>query len=256
MQPEAKPKICVEDLEVTYGDRLVLKDICFSVNEGEIFAVMGGSGAGKSTLLRHMLGLESPAKGRIIIKGVDITTADDKTFFATLKNTGVLFQSSALIGSMTIAENVALPIIEYTGFTGKQAAAMVMEKLSMVGLENFAHHLPSELSGGMKKRAGLARAMALNPDILFLDEPSAGLDPVTTMEIDKLIVSINRLHKTTIIMITHNIESVLRTAQRIILLDSSTKTIIADGEPRKVMNESAHPGVKKFFEPVHVTSFS
>src|SRR6056297_531495 len=196
-----KPIIELSHLTVSYNDALILDDISFSVPAGEIFLIVGGSGSGKSTLMRHMIGLENPQKGHVFIETIDITQCSDDAFQKALKKIGVLFQSSALIGSMTIGENVALPIIEFTDLPKAVIANMVRMKLSLVGLECYVDHLPSEISGGMRKRAGLARAMALNPEILFLDEPSAGLDPVTASEIDDLILQINKTLGTTMVIV-------------------------------------------------------
>lgn len=237
----------VSNLTVKYGEDLILDDISFSVAKNEIFVILGGSGSGKSTLLRHMIGLENPLSGEIFIADINITQSSEDLFFEALKKIGVLFQSSALISSMTVGENVALPIAEFTDFSKKAIERMVRMKLSLVGLENYENFLPSEISGGMKKRAGLARALALNPEILFLDEPSAGLDPITAAEIDKLILDINRQLGTTIIIVTHELASIFTVAQRVIMLDKSTKKIIAEGTPDELKNECKNPYVCSFF---------
>ncbi len=237
----------VENLVVKYNEELILDDISFSVKNGEIFIIMGGSGSGKSTLLRHMVGLERPFSGQVFIKGADIFSADEQSYMDQLKKVGVLFQSSALIGSMTIAENIALPIIEHLDVDPKLIPVIVRMKLSTVGLANFEHHLPSEISGGMKKRAGLARAMALNPDILFLDEPSSGLDPITAAGIDELILHINRTIGTTIVIVTHDLDSIFTVAQRAIMLDINSGKIIAEGDPRALREGHENPEVRRFF---------
>ncbi|MCF8094297.1 MAG: ATP-binding cassette domain-containing protein [Desulfobacteraceae bacterium] len=237
----------VKNLVVRYGRDLILKDISFSVQEKEIFIIVGGSGSGKTTLMRHMVGLEAPAAGQIFIGETDISAVSEDRFFNTLKHIGVLFQSSALIGSMTVAENVALPIAEFSNLSTGAVAAMVEIKLSLVGLEGYADHLPSEISGGMKKRAGLARALALNPDILFLDEPSAGLDPVIASEIDSLILHINQTLGTTIIIVTHDLDSIFTLGQRAIMLDKSSKNIIAQGTPADMRDNNPNPVVRRFF---------
>lgn len=241
------PDIRVDGLTVRYGPELILKDVSFTVFKGEILAVLGGSGSGKSTLMRHVIGLERPESGRIWIKEHDITGADETTFFATLKNIGVLFQANALIGSLTVGENVALPITEFTGLPHDAVTAMVRIKLGLVGLDCYENHLPSEISGGMQKRAGLARALALNPGILFLDEPSAGLDPVMASEIDELILQINKRLGTTIIIVTHDLDSIFTVAGRAIMIDKSTKGIIAEGSPDDLKKRSTNPLVKGFF---------
>ncbi|MBC2715681.1 MAG: ATP-binding cassette domain-containing protein [Desulfobacteraceae bacterium] len=237
----------VKNLTVKYNNELILDNISFSVDRNEIFVILGGSGSGKTTLLRHMIGLESPLSGKVFIDDINITECSENRFYEALKKIGVLFQSSALISSMTVGENVALPIAEFTDFSKKAIARMVQLKLSLVDLERYEHYLPSEVSGGMKKRAGLARALALNPEILFLDEPSAGLDPVTAAEIDELILDINKQLGTTIIIVTHELASIFAVAQRVIMLDKSTKKIIAEGTPDKLKNECDNPYICKFF---------
>jgi phospholipid/cholesterol/gamma-HCH transport system ATP-binding protein len=237
----------VRHLTVQYGDDRILNDISFSVERNEIFVILGGSGSGKSTLLRQMIGLERPVSGQVFIDTTNITECSEDQFDDSLKKIGVLFQSSALISSMTVGENVALPILEFTDFSQKAIEKMVSGKLALVGLDPYARHLPSEISGGMKKRAGLARALALNPAILFLDEPSAGLDPVTAAEIDDLILDINHRLGTTIIIVTHELASIFAVARRVIMLDKSTKGIIAEGTPEQLKNECDHPFVRRFF---------
>jgi phospholipid/cholesterol/gamma-HCH transport system ATP-binding protein len=243
----SEPVIVVEHLTVRYGTDLILDDIGFSIQKNEIFVILGSSGCGKSTLMRHMIGLESPESGRVCIDAIDITRSSENELFQILKKVGVLFQSSALIGSMTVGENVALPIKEYTDLSENAVAAMVKIKLSMVGLENYENHLPSEISGGMKKRAGIARALALNPEFIFLDEPSAGLDPITAAEIDKLILDINHNTKATMIIVTHELASIFNVAQRVIMLDKHTKKIIAEGRPKELKEQHPHPLVHGFF---------
>jgi len=241
------PAIQVKHLSVSYNDDLILDNISFSVPAGEIFMIVGGSGSGKSTLMRQMIGLEMPHKGHVFIENIDITQCSDDAFQNALKKFGVLFQSSALIGSMTIGENVALPITEFTDLPRAVIANMVRMKLSLVGLECYVDHLPAEISGGMRKRAGLARAMALNPKILFLDEPSAGLDPITAAEIDELIRHINQSLGTTMIIITHELDSIFNLGHRLIMLDKSAKGIVADGMPNELKNNSPNTMVRQFF---------
>ena len=226
---------------------LILDDVNFDVFENEVFVILGGSGCGKSTLLRHMVGLDSAFSGEVFIDGVDITSCDDAAYHKTLRKIAVLFQGSALFGSMTVAENVALAMEEYTDLPRSAIHNLVRMKLCMVDLGGSENHLPSELSGGMKKRAGLARALALNPKILFLDEPSAGLDPVTSAEIDALILHINRSMGTTIVIVTHELDSIFAVAKRVIMLDKHEKGIIAEGDPKYLKENSQNQFVRQFF---------
>lgn len=239
--------IQVSNLIVGYGEDIVLDTISFDVREGEIFIVLGESGCGKSTLLKHLIGLKKPLSGQIHIDGDDITNCDEATFKNILRKIGVLYQSTALFGSMTIAENVSLPIKEYTHLTQKSVDTLVKMKLNMVHLNGYENHLPSEISGGMRKRAGLARAMALNPKILFFDEPSAGLDPVTSVELDKLIIHLNKSLGTTMVIVTHELQSIFNVAHRVIMLDKQTKGIIAEGNPKYLKDHSDNPLVRNFF---------
>jgi len=246
----------VENLVVSYGNELVLNEVSFAVQKGEIFIVMGGSGSGKSTLLRHMTGLETPADGNVNIGDIDIIRAEEGDFTHILKKIGVLFQSNALIGSMTIGENIALPIREHLEIDARLIPTIVRMKLAMVGLECYEQHLPSEISGGMEKRAGLARAMALNPEILFLDEPSAGLDPVTASEIDDLILHINKTLGTTMVIVTHDLDSISAIGHRAILLDKNGKNIIARGDPRKLQENHENQKVRDFFKRKDISASS
>ena len=244
---ERKAIIQVKDLVAVYGDDVILNRISFDVYEGEIFAVLGGSGSGKSTLLKHLIGLLRPRSGQVLIDGADISGHDEKTFQNVLRKIGVLYQSAALFGSMTLAENVALPILEYTDLPRNSVDNLVKMKLNLVGLDGYESHLPSEISGGMKKRAGLARAMALNPKILFFDEPSAGLDPVTSAELDNLILNLNKNLKTTMVIVTHELQSIFAVAHRVVMLHKSNRGIIATGNPKYLMDHSRNPFVKQFF---------
>jgi phospholipid/cholesterol/gamma-HCH transport system ATP-binding protein len=239
--------IQVRDLTVGYGTDIILENISFDVLEGEIFIVLGGSGCGKSTLLKHLIGLIPPLSGQIRIDGEDISNCNETTFKNILRKIGVLYQSTALFGSMTIAENVSLPIKEYTDLPQKSVETLVKMKLNMVNLKGYENHLPSEISGGMRKRAGLARAMALNPKILFFDEPSAGLDPVTSVELDNLIIHLNKSLGTTMVIVTHELQSIFNVAHRVIMLDKQTKGIIAEGNPKHLKDHSENPFVKNFF---------
>ena len=242
-----EPIIKVENLTVQYGDNLVLDDLSFDVYEGEIFVILGESGCGKTTILRHMVGLRKPEGGSVLVGGIDITNAEGKELDRILKRFGVLFQTGALLGSLTLGENVGLPLYESTGLSGEIIEELVRLKLSIVGLEDKAHLLPSELSGGMKKRGGLARAIVLDPQILFFDEPSAGLDPVTQIELDELILGINANLGTTMIVVTHELQSIFKIAQRVIMLDKDTHKIIAEGVPEELKETSDNPKVRAFF---------
>jgi phospholipid/cholesterol/gamma-HCH transport system ATP-binding protein len=238
--------ITVRNLVVKYGDNLILDNISFDVFKGEILFILGGSGCGKTTLIRHLMGLDRPFSGNIVIDGIDLTSCRDADFMKTLRKIGMLFQGSALFGSMSLAENIALPIQEFSGLSAEAIHDLVRIKLCRVDLNGFEQYLPHELSGGMKKRAGLARALALNPKILFLDEPTAGLDPVIATEIDELILNINKNNGTTIIVVTHELYSILGIAERIIMLDKNIKGIIAEGNPRFLKEHSDNPYVRKF----------
>jgi len=244
---ERKAIIRVKDLRAGYGEDIILDHVSFNVYEGEVFVILGGSGCGKSTLLKAIIGLIEPRSGKITIDGDEISVDDDTTLQKILRKVGVLYQGAALFGSMTIAENVALPIREYTSLPKESVDVLVKMKLGLVNLKGYENHLPSELSGGMKKRAGLARAMALNPKILFFDEPSAGLDPVTSAELDDLILYLNRSLGTTMVIVTHELQSIFAVAQRIIMLDKRAKGIIAEGNPKYLRDHSQNQFVKQFF---------
>lgn len=242
-----EPVIIVEDLQAAYGDHLILDKVSFQVYPGEIFVIVGGSGCGKSTLLRYLIGLLRAKSGKVFINGVDLATADDETMKQLRKEMGVLFQSSALLGSMTLAENVALPLEEHTAFSREVVDQIVRMKLGLVYLSGYEDYLPSELSGGMKKRAGIARAMALDPTILFFDELSAGLDPVTSAELDLMVRSINEGMGTTMVVVTHELESIFCLAHRVIMLDEDAKGIIAEGDPKVLKETSTDHRVSDFF---------
>jgi phospholipid/cholesterol/gamma-HCH transport system ATP-binding protein len=237
----------VKDLTVHLGGRTILDRVSLEVRRGEIFVILGGSGCGKTTLLRHIIGLRRPQSGTIRVLGVDLAGAGDSERDAVLRRTGVLFQSGALLKSMTLEENVALPLRESTGLPEPFVRALARLKLAMVGLEPAAGLLPSELSGGMQKRGGLARAIALDPEILFFDEPGAGLDPVTSVELDELILGLNRSLGTTMVVVTHELQSINKIAQRAIMLDTEAKGIIAEGTPAEMRDHSPLPKVRAFF---------
>ena len=236
----------VRNLSVRYGDETILDDVDLDVLRGEILVVAGSSGCGKSTLLRHMIGLSVPSAGSIIVNGVNIALASEEALRDVRREMGMLFQSSALLGSMILAENVALPLTEFTDLSDSLIDEVVRMKLAIVGLSGYEDYLPSELSGGMKKRAGIARAMALDPHVLFLDEPFAGLDPITSVGLENVIKRINRGMGTTMVIVSHELESIFNIARRIVMLDKSKKGIIAQGDPR-TLKESPDPRVRHFF---------
>lgn len=246
MKNGSKKIIEVADLKIGYEDEVVLQDLNFSVAEGEIFVILGGSGSGKSTLLKHMIGLYNPFSGTIFIKGEDISHADWEQKRRLMRGFGVTYQSGALFGSLSLAENIALPLEEYTGFSKELIAEIIHEKLRLVGLEGQGERLPSEISGGMNKRAGIARAMALDPDLLFFDEPSAGLDPVSAASLDRLILDIRDRTGTTIVIVTHELDSIFTVADRLILLDKKRKIIAAEGEPYELRDKSPDKWVRDF----------
>lgn len=226
-----EPVIVVEHLLAAYGENVILRDVSFRVARGELLAIVGGSGCGKSTLLKYMIGLYRTRQGRVVINGVDIMSVSEESLNRERLGIGVLFQSDALIGSMTLAENISLPLKEHTDLDPEFISRIVKMKLGMVHLAGYENHQPAELSGGMKKRAGFARAMAMDPTILFFDEPSAGLDPVTSADLYELIRSMNRDMRATIIIVTHDLNLVFAVADRVIMLDGEEQGIIAVGSP-------------------------
>ena len=241
-----EPCLTIKDLSLAYGDVVVQRDLNFTVNRGDIFIIMGGSGCGKSTLLMHLIGLMQPAKGEVFYGEESLWQAEPDARKRILRHTGVLFQSGALLSSMTLFENVALLLTEYTRLDAARIRDIVAYKLALVGLAGFEDYYPSELSGGMQKRAGLSRAMALDPEILFFDEPSAGLDPVTAKLMDDLIRNLRDHLGATIVMVTHELDSILAIGDNSIFLDTETKTIIARGPPKQLLAESKDPKVIRF----------
>ncbi|HWZ95933.1 MAG TPA: ATP-binding cassette domain-containing protein [Opitutaceae bacterium] len=240
------PVIEVAGLVCGYGETVVLRDLNFFVRRGELFFVIGGSGCGKTTLLRHMIGLQRPFAGQVGYFGKNFTDAEPAARRALLKTFGVLYQSAALWSSLTLRENIALPLEEYTTLPRREINEIIMLKLAQVGLAGFEEYYPAELSGGMKKRAGLARALALDPAIVFFDEPSAGLDPVTARQLDALIREIRDALGTTMVIVSHELTSIFTLADRIILLDREAQGIIAEGAPRTLAGQSDDPRVQEF----------
>ena len=246
LPPADSPAIEVTGLECGYDDRVLLKDVAFTVARGEIFFIIGGSGCGKSTLLRHLVGLRAPTAGTVKFFGQSFTDADTTARRALLKTFGMLFQSGALWSSLTLRKNVALPLEEYTTLAPREIEELATLKLAQVGLSGFEDYYPTEISGGMRKRAGLARALALDPAIVFFDEPSAGLDPVTSRKLDELIVQIRDTFGTTIVVVSHELASIFDIADRVIMLDRGTQGIIAEGPPRTLAAASRDPRVTEF----------
>jgi phospholipid/cholesterol/gamma-HCH transport system ATP-binding protein len=241
-----EPHIAVEGLTLAYGSFVIQRDLTFNVNKGDIFIIMGGSGCGKSTLLRGMVGLQEPVKGKVWYEGASLWDAEENKRQRMMRNFGILYQSGALWSSMTLSENVALPLEEYTDLDPDRIGEIVSLKLSLVGLAGFEEYYPSELSGGMRKRAGLARAMALDPEILFFDEPSAGLDPVSAHMLDNLILELRDSLGATIVIVTHELESIFAVGNNSVFLDAETKTMIAIGDPKELLATSRNPKVRNF----------
>jgi phospholipid/cholesterol/gamma-HCH transport system ATP-binding protein len=240
------PFISVRDLSIGYGNRIVQQNLNFEVHKNDIFFIIGGSGCGKTTLLKHMIGLNPPSKVEVVYEGVDFYQADDTTRLTLLKSWGITYQSGALFSSMSLAENVALPMQLYTELSAKQIAEAVAYKLALVGLGGFEDFYPSELSGGMHKRAGLARAIALDPQLLFFDEPSAGLDPISSLRLDQLIVQICQALDSTVIIVSHELPSILSIGTHCVFLDAQSKTMLDSGDPKHLLNHSPQEKVRQF----------
>ncbi|MBI5504195.1 MAG: ATP-binding cassette domain-containing protein [Deltaproteobacteria bacterium] len=238
--------IRVRNLTMAYGDFVLMRDLDFTVQRGEIFVIMGGSGCGKSTLLRHLIGLNEPAAGEIWYGDENFTKAAPATRELMLRRFGVLYQSGGLWSSMTLAENIGLPLGEFTDLTPAQIREVATLKLSLVGLKGFEDYYPSQISGGMQKRAGLARAMALDPEVLFFDEPSAGLDPVSSCLLDELILELRASLGSTIVIVTHELASIFAIADNCIYLDTETRTMGALGNPHELLKSCTNPGVRRF----------
>jgi phospholipid/cholesterol/gamma-HCH transport system ATP-binding protein len=241
------PAVAVSSLVCSYGTNTVLENVSFSVRPGEIFFIVGGSGCGKSTLLKHLIGLRRPTSGDVAFFGESFIAADPGRRRQMQRRFGVLYQSAALWSSLTVAENINLPLEEYTTLSRAERQEVVALKLAQVGLTGYENHYPSEISGGMKKRAGLARALALDPRIVFFDEPSAGLDPITSRKLDELVCGIRDTLGTTLIIVSHELDSIFGTADRVIMLAKETKGIVAEGPPLELAKSSDDPRVREFF---------
>jgi phospholipid/cholesterol/gamma-HCH transport system ATP-binding protein len=243
---DGPPPITVKNLTMAYGTYVLMKDINFTVHHGDIFIIMGGSGSGKSTLLRHMLGLNEPAKGEIFYGDFNFTKAEPEQREEMLRHFGVLYQSGALWSSMTLSENVGLPLGEFTDLSDEEIREVAALKLALVGLKGFEGYYPSQISGGMQKRAGLARAIALDPEILFFDEPSAGLDPISSRLLDDLILELRDNLGATVVVVTHELASIFAIGNNSVFLDAESKTVIAQGDPKDLLKNCKDPRVHAF----------
>jgi phospholipid/cholesterol/gamma-HCH transport system ATP-binding protein len=241
-----KAHITVSDLTMAYGSFVLMRDLNFTINHGDVFIIMGGSGCGKSTLLRHLIGLNEPAKGEIFYGDENFTKADPAKRQELVRRMGVLFQSGALWSSMTLAENIGLPLGEYTDLTPEEIREVASLKLALVGLNGFEDYYPSQISGGMQKRAGLARAMALDPEILFFDEPSAGLDPISSRLLDDLILELRNSLGATVVVVTHELASIFAIGNNSVFLDTESRTMIAGGDPKELLAHPPNPTVHRF----------
>lgn len=247
-QPAADkaPHIEVRGLTMAYGSRVIQRDLDFNVNRGDVFVIMGGSGCGKSTLLKHMIGLEEPAAGEILINGIDFHAASPEQQLALRRNWGITYQRGGLFSDLTLAENVAVPLEQYTDYSAAEIRELAAYKLALVGLAGFDDYYPGAISGGMQKRAALARAIALDPELLFFDEPSAGLDPLSSRRLDELIQQISANMGATVVIVTHELASIFAIATNSVFLDAQAQTQLDQGDPRRLLTESRHEVVRQF----------
>jgi phospholipid/cholesterol/gamma-HCH transport system ATP-binding protein len=254
MATESAPThIEVSDLTMAYGSRVIQRDLNFSINKGDIFIIMGGSGCGKSTLLKHMIGLYQPAEGDILFNGTSFFHSESKTQQAMRKSWGVTYQSGALFSSMTLAENIAIPLQQYTKLSISEIKDVIAFKLALVGLAGFEDYYPSEISGGMQKRAGLARAIALEPEVLFFDEPSAGLDPISSSLLDDLILQLANTLGSTVIIVTHELASIFAIGTNSVFLDANSKTMLDTGSPADLLEHSNNDTIRRFLSRGQLT---
>jgi len=244
--PDEHAPIVAVDLKIAYGERVIQQGLNFTVQNGEIFVIMGGSGCGKTTVMRSLTGLKAPSEGQVFLEGVSFWEAPETQRNQLAQNIGVVYQSGALWSSMTLTENIGLPLHEFTDLTSEEIKELSSLKLSLVGLSGFEDYYPSEISGGMRKRAGVARALSLDPKLLFFDEPSAGLDPVTSSLLDDLILELRDSLGTTMVLVTHELPSIFSVADNCIFLDAETRTMIASGDPSRLKKKSKNPKVEAF----------
>jgi phospholipid/cholesterol/gamma-HCH transport system ATP-binding protein len=244
--PAKEPHITVQNLTMAYGDFVLMRDLTFTIHRGDIFIVMGGSGCGKSTLMTILVGLKAPARGKVLYGEVDFWGSEPEVREGLIRRAGVMYQSGALWSSLTLAENIALPLETYTALSPARIREVVLLKLALVGLAGFEEFYPAEISGGMQKRAGIARAMALDPEILFFDEPSAGLDPVSARRLDDLILELNDSLGTTMVVVTHELASIFAIGTNSVFLDVSRRTMTATGNPRLLLAETRDPVLRQF----------
>ncbi|MEJ2135212.1 MAG: ATP-binding cassette domain-containing protein [Desulfofustis sp.] len=241
-----EPHITVENLTMAYGDFVLMRDLSYTIERGDVFIIMGGSGCGKSTMMKVLIGLKEPAKGKVLYAGEDFWGAEADTRDTIIRRAGVMYQSGALWSSMTLAENIGLPLETYTDLSARQIREVVRLKLALVGLAGFEDFYPSEISGGMQKRAGIARAMAMDPEILFFDEPSAGLDPVSARRLDDLILELSESLHTTMVVVTHELASIFAIGNNSVFLDASLRTMTATGDPKKLLAQTQDPTLRLF----------